>query len=275
MLTIIGLGSAGCNIAEMFEEYDTIKVKLIDVDIEGENCFSLPLYQNPEDYEKNLPNLNHFLSDCTKKILFIVAGSGKVSGASLRILSHLKDREISILYIRPDRQIISNIGEMQERLTFNVFQEYARSGVFEKVYLINNSNIENILGDNPVIGYNENLNKIIFNVVSGILSLDSKNPIINNFTAPKDTSRISTYGLYDLETDTERLFYNLEQIDDKCYYFIINEEILKTDGKLFKKIKETMKQKITNNIKISYKIFSSSSEINYCYVVNYSKKIQI
>ena len=35
MYTIIGLGSAGCNVAELFEN-GNYKVKLIDVDIEGE-----------------------------------------------------------------------------------------------------------------------------------------------------------------------------------------------------------------------------------------------
>ena len=68
MLTVIGLGSAGCNIAEMFENKPEFKVKLIDVNIEGENCFSLPKFTSPEDYENKLPDLTSFLEDTTNEI---------------------------------------------------------------------------------------------------------------------------------------------------------------------------------------------------------------
>lgn len=273
-MTIIGLGSAGCNIAEMFESIEDSHVLLIDSNIEGDNCFSLPEFKTPEEYEYNLPNLKNFLINCHKKVLFILGGSGKVSGATLKILELIKDREISILYIRPDKELLGNIGRMQDKLTFNVLQQYTRSGIFERIYLIDNLCIESIIGEIPVIGYYEALNKLIFNCISFIKFYENKKAIIDNTSEVKDISRISTLGIYDLENDIEKIFYNFDFIDDKCYNFIINENILKSDGKLFKQIKEKMKQKSLNDIKISYKIYSTQNDNNYCYVVQHSRKVQ-
>ena len=273
-MTVIGLGSAGCNIAEMFENIEGMNVLLIDSSIEGDNCFSLPKFNSPEEYESSLPNLQNFLTSCQKKVLFILGGSGKISGATLKILEKIKDREISILYIRPDKDLLANIGQMQDRLTFNVLQQYTRSGIFKKIYLVDNLTVESVIGEIPVIGYYEALNKLIFNCILFIETYEDKKAVINNTSEIKDISRISTFGIYDLENDIEKIFYNFDYIDDKCYYFVINENILKSDGKLFKQIKDKMKQKSLNDIKISYKIYSTQNEKNYCYIVQHSRKVQ-
>ena len=274
MYTIIGLGHAGCNIAEMFETDPEYKVKLIDTDIEGENCFSLEVQKTPEEYEKNVPDLSNFFQDTTEKIVMIIGGSGKISGASLQILKQLKEKEISILYIRPDIELLSSAAKLQERVTFNVLQEYARSGIFKNIFIVNNSIIENIVGDISIMEYYETLNKVIYNSFGGFLKFAAQIPIIDNSVQPKEISRIATLGVYDLETNNEKLFYPFELIDDKCYFFAIKENDLKTNGKLFKIIKDRMKEKTLDSVKISYRIHSTAHEQNYCYVVAYSRKIQ-
>jgi hypothetical protein len=274
MYTIIGLGSAGCNIAEMFEKQDGFKVKLIDSGIEGENCFSLEKCDTPEQYEQHTPDLTSFFSDVEGKVLLIVGGSGKISGASLKILKYVNNKEINVLYIRPDRSLLFETGILQERLTFNVFQEYARSGIFKYVYLVDNTAIENVLGDIPIVGYYEKLNEIIYQSFNNIYNFDTSTPVIDNSFPPKEISRIVTFGFYDLDNNQEKLLYPLDFIDDKVYNFVINESELKSNGKLFKLLKERMKEKSINNTKISYKIYSSAVEQNYCYVVAYSRKIQ-
>lgn len=273
-MNIIGLGSAGCNLAEMFEDDKTNLVKLFDANIEGENCFSLPVYKHPEFYENNFPDVKNFLSNLQDETIFFVSGAGKVSGASLKILKEVKDTKITCVYIRPDVELLGAINQMQDRLVFNVLQEYTRSGVFQEIILISNLCLEDILGEIPVVGYYQSLNNLLYNTYNNILKLKTVEPIISNYTAPSEVSRISTLGIYDIENDVEKLFYPLNTIDDKCYYFVINEKSLKSDGKLFKSLKDKMKQKTNNNIKISYKIFASQSEINYCYFTANTRVIQ-
>ncbi len=274
MHTIIGLGSAGCNIAEIFEKNSNYKVKLIDVGIEGENCFALKQYKTPEEYEKNIPELDSFFSDVTKKIILIVAGSGKVSGAILSILKQLKNKELNVLYIRPDIELLNSTGRMQDRLTFKVLQEYARSGIFKKIYLTSNQILENVLGDVSILDYNEKLNTLIYNSFNAVLAFDTQECIMDNSTPPKEISRVITFGIYDLESDVEKSFYNFDFVDDKCYHFVINENEIKNNNKLLRIIKNKMKEKASENTKISYKIYSTTLEQNYCYIVYYSRKIQ-
>jgi hypothetical protein len=261
-------------VAETFENKEEYLVKLIDHDIEGENCFSLEEQKTPEDYEKNVPDLSNFFADVTKKVILVVGGSGKISGASLQILKQIKNAELNVLYIRPDRELLGSIGKLQENLTFNVFQEYARSGIFKNTFLVNNEDVAQIIGDVPILEFYNKINLVIHNSLINYLKSELQNPLIDNSTPPKEISRIVTFGVYDLENDVERLFFPLDFIDDKCYNFAIKEDDLKSNGRLFKLIKDRMKQKLVGNTKVSYKIFSTNFEQNYCYVIAYSRKVQ-
>lgn len=273
MYTIIGLGSAGCNIAELFED-SGYKVKLIDNDIEGENCFSIESQKTPELYELNTPDLSDFFKDVTDKIVLIIGGGGKISGCTLKVLKQLKNKELNVVYIKPEEKLISSTAKLQDRTTFSILQEYARSGVFKRIYLFSNPIIENMIGDVPIVEFKKNMNKVIFNALNAFFKFESVEALIDNSVQPKEISRIVAFGVYDLQNNEESLFFPLNFIDDKCYYFAINENELKSNGKLFKIIKDSMLQKVLEQTKISYKIYSTPHEQNYCYIVAYSRKIQ-
>jgi hypothetical protein len=274
-MTIIGLGNAGCNIAEKFENIgDDTKVILIDADIEGENCISLKRCDSPEAYEQTVPDITDYLELIDERVFLIVGGSGKISGASLKILKQLRGKELNVIYIRPDVTLLQSNSKLQDNLVFNVFQEYARSGIFKKCYLINNNLVEKILGDVPVIGYYEKLNDLIFNALGFVLTHETKNGLVNNLSILKETERICTVGFFDINSRNEELFYELENIDDKHFYFVINEEKLKTDGSLLKKIKQIILEKSVDNIKCSYTIHSTKYEQDYCFVAAYTKRVQ-
>jgi hypothetical protein len=274
MYTIIGLGEAGCNLAELFEYNPEYKVKLLDTSIEGENCFSIPQQNSHEEYEKNPLDLVDFFKDTTEKIIFILDGSSKVSGTTLQILKVLKEKKINIFYVRNDVELMNSSSKLQDRVVFNILQEYTRSGVFKSMTLISLPIIEAILGDIPIVEYNKTINKILFNAINTIKKLEYEEAIIDNYNPPKEISRIITYGVYDIEKNIEKLFYPLDFIDDKCYYFGINENELKTNNKLFRIIKESMREKVLDKIKISYRVHSTAHDTNFCYVVAFSRKVQ-
>ena len=61
MDTIVGLGNAGCQIADLFAKYPQYSIKKIDVGLEKtKNSFPLEEVKKLEDYEKKLPNLKYF-----------------------------------------------------------------------------------------------------------------------------------------------------------------------------------------------------------------------
>jgi len=274
MQTVICLGNKACDIGEIFEKNKNYLVKLVDKDITGNNCFSLGNYKSHEEYEKHCPNMTSFFSDVTDDILFITSGDCDVVSASLSILKYVKEKNISVLYLIPDIDYLYNDSLLVNKLVFNVFQEYARSGIFKKLYLFDSKTLEMFLGDIPIADWYEEHLKLIYNTYNGIYTINSLEPIISNYSNPKDICRISTFGYYSLETNIEKLFFGIKNVDDKCYNFFVNENNLKTDNKLFKLIKENIKEKAVDNIKISYRIYSTKNENNYCYVVAHSKFIQ-
>ena len=271
MNTVIGLGKAGCSIADCFKKYPQYDVYKIDNDIEGENCFDLPYESSPEDYERNCPDMGTFFKDVSGDVLFILAGGGQISGATLKILSHIKDCDINILYIKPDNKDLNNTAFLQNKLTYNVLQEYARSGLFQNIYIVSNEDLENTIGDAPILEHDKKINEYLTSIIHYINVFNNTDPIVGNREDPRDNSRIATLGIFDIKNDEEIDLFDIENLSDKCYYFAINEIELKTDGKLLKKIKEHVAK---NNIRVSYEIHSTKHPESFCYYVSYSNSIQ-
>ena len=141
-MNIIGLGSAGCGVADALSKYPQYKIFKIDVDIEGDQCYNIPILETAEEYENHkFPKIHKFFKGMEGKTFFVVGGSGKISCCSLRILEKIKNLPISIIYIKPDYDLLNKVQKMQDRVVFGVLQEYARSGVFDEIYLISNSRL--------------------------------------------------------------------------------------------------------------------------------------
>ena len=273
-MTIIGLGNAGCNVAEKFEKIDGVKVISIDVDIEGEHCISVKECNSPEEYENTFPDISEELKYCDDKIFLVVGGSGRISGASLSLLKQLRHKQINVIYIKPDTSILDKEEMMQEKLVFNVFQEYARSGMFNRCILIDNLCVEKLLGDVPIIGFYDKLNDVIFNALGFVLTHETKSGIVNNLQQLKDSERICTVGFFDLTSDQESLLYELQNVSSKHFYFVFGEEQLKTDGGLSKKLKNLVQNKTDENTKSSYIVYASKQPEEYSFMIAFSKHIQ-
>ena len=58
------------------------------------------------------------------------------------------------------------------------------------------------------------------------------------------------------------------------YYYGINEEDLKEDGTLFRKITDYVKAQVEETVNISYGIFKTTYDQKYCYCIKYSSMVQ-
>jgi hypothetical protein len=273
METIIGLGNAGCEIAEKFKQYPQYTVYKIDVDLEGENCYNLQECNTAVEYEQKCPDLSKFFKKIEGEILFIVGGGGNISGATLRVLHSIKHHPISVLYVKPD-EIIGETARLHERATFGILQEYARSGLFKRIFLFSNSALEEMAGDLPVIGYFDKLNDMVVNAVHYLNIAEHIQPIIDNTNPPKEVCRIYTLGSLNTIKYDENLFFELLNIEEKSYYFFINKEKLQTDGKLLKGIKEYVRMQSNESTKGGFAIYSTNYENDFCYVAACTRKIQ-
>ena len=274
-MNVIGLGDAGCKIADFFSQYSQYKIFKINVDIEGKRCYNIPILEKAEEYESyEYPKIKTFFKGLKGETLLIVGGSGKISCGSLRILENIKRLPISILYIQPDLGMLDNTQKMQEKLVRNVMQEYARSGVFEKVCLVSNNSLDKIIGGAPVIGYFEALNELLVPSLHMVNFFSNNKAVSGSIPKPKSTHRIYTVGIFDTQKNEEKMFFSLDNVRNRCYIYGVNEEKLKTDKKLMNKIKKQIESKKEENLDISYAIYSTDYDYDIGYVIERTPIIQ-
>ena len=277
-MNIIGLGQAGCSIVDKFadySQYNTYKIDSALPFLNDKNYYRLEERRDFEDYEKNPHNLQGFLERISGEVTFIVGGAGNIPGASLRILECLKGCRTNILYIKPDVELLNKESVDRERVLRGVLQEYARSAVFENICLIDNAKVEEALGDIPVIGYYDKLNDLIVSTKHMINIFQNTIPVVGTLSIPLKVCRISTIGNVDVATGEEKMFFSLDLIREKVYYYAIGRKKLETDGSLLKKIKEQVKSKAKSNQKVSYGIYETDYEDDYAFCVAYTSKVQL
>ena len=76
MQTVIGLGKAGCNIADQLSQYPQYQIKKIDVGLKKtKSTFGLKHQDSPELYESTtMPKgINNFLEGVMSETLFITS----------------------------------------------------------------------------------------------------------------------------------------------------------------------------------------------------------
>ena len=279
MDTIIGLGNAGCNIAEHFSQYPQYKVFRIDTsDREGARFYKMPNFDSPEVYEKKCPSLKSFFRGAKGDCLFVLAGSGYISGSALTILKQLHDKKckIHILYLKTDTSLLSEKKQLQERVTFQVMQQYARSGIFEKIYVVDNNQMEQVLGPTPINEYYDRLNQLIASTFHMITVFNNCDPVMGSFSEPTEVCRISTIGIISPKDNKENLFFDLKMEREKVYYYAINSKKLDEDASLFFNIKKQLREKVLQDekVKISYGIFSTDYEQDYIYCAAHASFVQ-
>jgi hypothetical protein len=275
MDTIIGLGKAGCAIADKFAKYPQYKIFKIDsegLDSKNKNNYILKKQDNPENYEKTNSSMKAFFNKTTDDILFVLSGSGLISGASLQILKYLKDKNINILYIKPDLEFLGHTNIMQERVVRNVLQEYTRSGLFNRIFLVDNKRVEEVAGEVPIIGYYDKLNDLIVSTFHMVNVYNHQEAIHATPFNTAGTTRISTLGILNVDEGKEKLFFSLDNIREKCYYYAINSKVLETDGKLLRTLTDNINKNIGKDVRAGFQVYSTSYEQNYGYLVVNTEK---
>ena len=174
----------------------------------------------------------------------------------------------------PDVELLSEIAYLQNRATFFVLQEYARSGVFEKILLVDNFTVESTVKDLTILNRYDKINEFICSTMHMINVYNNQKPIVTTRKNSLDTMRLCSFGRFDIEEGEENLFFSLDNVSEKWYCYAIPEKQLKTDTELLKKITTQMKEKNKEKTKVSYSIYSTNYDFAYGYTFAQSSEIQ-
>ena len=275
-MIVVGLGKAGCNIAQAFSKFPQYETYGVDTTKEAQ--ITIRKKNSHEQYDAEFPDLKKKLKFKNEEVLVAICGAGRVSGGILRLLEQIKNNTLNVIYIQPDMALMSETQKTQERVVRCVLQEYARSGAIERIYLVDNLAIEKSIGAVSIVGYYDTLNQAIVNTIHMINVFENSEPVIGNFITPNEVARIATVGVVTMNDDDERekenWFYDLTHPRDVVYYYGISNDDLKNDGTLFKRINRFVKSKIADSVNISYGVFETGYEQKYCYCIKYSSVVQ-
>lgn len=284
MQTVIGLGEAGCKIAEelaQYPQYTVLKIDADDVpkDRKLKNTLTLKRRPTPEAYEKaGSLRFKTFFKDIEDETLFITS-CGNVSALSLRILEHVKKKsKITLMYVVPDKTNLTEHQRLHNNLLFNVFQEYARSAVFERIILVNNETLSGIIGPVPILKYWNTLNTLIASTYHMINVFDHSRPVFTTLSNRINTARITTLGHYPWTTEgenEEKMFFSLDFPREKRYYYAVPQTMLEEDENLMTIIQKQVKDAVEHDkMKVGYAIYSTEYDQPYVYCEGYSTLIQ-
>ena len=276
MISIIGIGNAASAIAQKFKsipQYDVYELNSKVKKNEGKQ-YKLNEYEKVEDYERNIPDLSGFFGDAKDHTQVFITGASLSSIYSLGILEQIQDRNLDVFYIKPDTELLTGVPLLVENTVFGILQEYARSGKLKSFTIFSNENIEKIHSSINLKTYYDTLNETIYSSVHYLNYFEHTEPHIGNMSKPSNISRIRTVGMLDMKKLDEKWLYDLDMERELCYYMCINEERLKQEGTLHRRLVDMLKKKNTNAFrKISYAIYETPHQ-DFGYVVAHTNAIQ-
>lgn len=264
---MVGLGEAGKNIVKLFKPH-TSNYKIIIFD---ENDGLEPKSSVEEYDEQEIKLKQKGLSKHDEAMLF-VCGSGKVAGASLRVLEALKGFRTTIVYIVPDLEFLSDREQKRHRAHFGILQEYTRSGMVKDMMILDNKKMFEIAGTGTALKYFEKVNFLIYSTVQNLMYCRHVEPDFGRLHERKDISSISSIGLGKFPEE-EKLLFSLDNITETCYIINIEEEDLDNDESIIPSCQNIVRENKELARNTSFAIWKSSDENNY-FSIHYTHFIQ-
>ena len=268
MISIVGIGNAASKIAENFKtQKNNYKIYQLSSDCKNTKFTrKLERFENPEDYENNIPDLKKFFSDITDDVQVIIVGASLSSNYALGILEQIKEKNINVFYVKPDIELLTGVPKLLENMMFGVLQEYARSGLFQSLTIISNLELEKGIQDLSIKNYYDKINETIFSCMHYMNFFNHTEPEIGIMSRPSEINRIKSIGMLDSKTLKEKWFFPLDMTRETYYYICINEEKLEKEVGLHRKLVSILKDKPRNAYKkISYGIWGTHlNDFGFC-----------
>jgi len=276
MYTVIGLGGVGCKVAKCFSAYGQYNILCVDDAPTGwKDQVLVPKQKRSEDYEESFKGLSKAKKDKIKdNVVVVLSGASLVSSISLRLLHQLRDKTITVLCIRPEKDLMDVTKSAQERVIFSVLQEYTRSGLFERIYLTSNSEIDKLVEDASIKEYYPAINKMIASVFHMIMVFDHQEAVVSNFSEINEARRVCTLGILNIEDGSETKFFSCDNIMDTRLYYGISKDTLNSDKNLQRNIIKLIKDKNKELCKYSYGVYETQYDWDFCYTKYFSSKVQ-
>jgi hypothetical protein len=275
LVNIIGIGGFSCGVVDLFDEAPQYNTYKIDFGLEKtKTTRGLTLHKDPQKIEEKCPSMSYFFKGMNGESHLFVEGRDPSTAATLRVLESTNHKEVNLFYIHPEEVDLQGDTGKNENVAYHVLQEYARSNLLNNIYLIKVDQVEKSLGEVSLINYYDVIKQTISSTIQMVDFFQNTKPVIETRGEESDLTRIGTYGIIDFDKGSESLFFPLDNIMRKHYYYGINSEDLKSDGSLIKKIREQVKYLKGKDTIATYSVHETTYEQPQVIVVAKTSIIQ-
>ena len=277
---VIGLGDFGCAVAEQLTAYPEYRIYKINSTIDERGSLSIGEYSTIDQYENTLDTdeISIYLRSIKPEdeVLFIVEGGTPISGATLKILRTIRDSRIAVLYVCPDRQMISETQKRDDKIVFNVLQEYARSGAIERVFLVSKPAVDKLVGDVSIQEYEKSISYFVAYTIAMYNYFNHTDSVLSNTISPPKIARVTALGVSSLEEASQDInfLFPLDEIKDIHFFYGIPAEDMADDTSLIKRIKSHVKTYKGDEISTSFSVYETTLGDPMVLCIAYSGKIQ-
>lgn len=254
MKNLVGIGNTGTKIVENLSQYPQYNIYKID---EGLN---IAKQTSPENYEKKCPSFKKMFSKSKGDFYIFLSASGNISGILLRLLEQLKSNSLNVLVVTTDPKLLSVTGKLQQNLVIGIMKEYARSGLIERFYCLDNSLLEEMIGDCPIDRYYDSLNEFICYLFHSHMCMENTKPIMETKQEEIEIARICTFGLLDRQGN-KKMFFLINNPTQERYYYSFSKEELAKNSKILQNIKNNLTEQ--ENITKTFAVFESEETDKY------------
>ena len=276
---VVGIGDVGAKVAEEFTEHPEYRIYKIAPGLEGRADLAIDRCADMESYENNLDKseVASYLRSIhpDDEVLVILEGGDPTNGIILSVLEEIAQATISVVYICPDTSLIGDTQKRDHRITFGVLQEYARSGVFQMMYLVDRSRVEEMLGDVSIAMYEQSVHNFISYAVVMINYFNHADPVVSTGSDISPLSRIATFGVGSLEEDSAtKYLYELDDKQEEHFYYGIPSAQIAEDPTLMRQIKEQVKSFSGDTFSTSFAVFPTTFDDRMVISCAYTKHVQ-
>lgn len=264
-MIIFGHGKLGSSVSKSLSQITKSKILCLTKD-------DYPAIKTVEEAEDKAPNfsLDNRPEDT---VYFICSGEEKIAGGILRVLEKLKESKIKVTYILRDPDFLSEEVKKQQLAIGRILQNYARSGLFEDISLVEEKTFKKLfMPQVSLLEYDKVFAETLAKMISMVNWLKRSDSIYSDLELPNDACRVNTMGVF-AETE-ERLVFPLDNVRQKDVYFAYSKMSLETDTELMEKIKETLNSLKNSDIKLQYKIITTDYEQDFVYLLYHTNFIQ-
>lgn len=287
-IVVVGIGEIGQDVIKNLKDYGVYKlhsvvspdderisgIKRHEVDIKTmDGKFEHELYD--EWFESNDISLPKRYDEA----VIVVSGKSDISGTTLRVAERL-NKNLTIVYIRPDLTFLSKLEKMQEKVTFSILQEYARSASIKNLVLFDVKSLELFMGNLTIKNYFNQINHTIASYFHSWMWCENNKPLLSVMPSTTPHARIGTLGTMS-NNDEEIIFFPLKSHDDGVpyptdvrYYYMLGGKKLEEDVNLLSQIKDDIISKSDKFNTVGYGIFEVEEDLETTLIYTTTANIQ-